>query len=56
MVDWKMTAAQREVMEATIGEQVALIKSIPAQYLSQVEGMVMRSVAAGGDQRPHPAH
>jgi uncharacterized protein with gpF-like domain len=49
MIDWKMTAAQNDVLSATIGEQVGLIKSIPSQYFTQIEGMVYRSVAAGGD-------
>jgi uncharacterized protein with gpF-like domain len=48
-VEFKMTAEQNNVLQATIGEQVGLIKSIPQQYLSQVEGSVMRSVAVGGD-------
>ena len=48
-IEWKMTAAQNDAMQATIGEQVGLIKSIPQQYLSQVEGFVMRSVATGRD-------
>ena len=49
LIDWKMTAAQNDALQATIGEQVGLIKSIPQRYLSQVEGMVMRSVATGRD-------
>lgn len=48
-VEFKMSAAQNDVMQATIGEQVGLIRSIPRQYLQQVEGMVMRSVAMGRD-------
>jgi len=48
-VDFKMTDAANDVMQATIGEQVGLIKSIASEYLSDVNGMVMRSVAAGGD-------
>lgn len=51
-VRWKMTKAATDVMKATIGEQVGLIKSIPSQYFTQVEGMVMRSVAAGRDLAP----
>jgi SPP1 gp7 family putative phage head morphogenesis protein len=34
-------------MRATVNANVALIKSIPQQYLHQVEGMVMRSVQEG---------
>lgn len=48
-VEWKMTQAQREVLAATVQENVALIKSIPAQYLQKVEGVVMRSVQTGRD-------
>ena len=48
-IDWKMTAAQRDIMQATISEQVNLIKSIPARYLSSVESSVMRAVQTGMD-------
>jgi uncharacterized protein with gpF-like domain len=48
-VEFKMTAAQRDILHATINQNVALIKSIPQQYLTQVEGAVMRSVQTGGD-------
>ena len=48
-VDWRMTAAMNDVMQATVGEQVGLIKSIPQECLAKVEGLVMRSVATGRD-------
>ena len=48
-VEFKMTAAQNDVMQAAIAENVALIKSIPQQVLGQVEGLVMRSVQVGRD-------
>lgn len=48
-VGFALTPEMRDVLAATINENVALIKSIPAQYLTEVEGMVMRSVATGGD-------
>lgn len=48
-VKFKMTAAQNDAYQAIIGENIALIKSIPQQYLVNVEGDVMRSVQAGGD-------
>lgn len=51
-VKFKMTRTMQDVMDATINEQVSLIKSIPQQYLTQVEGMVMRSVQAGRDLGP----
>ncbi len=48
-VPFKMTAAQKDIAQATINANVSLIKSIPKQYLLQVEGIVMRSVQHGGD-------
>jgi SPP1 gp7 family putative phage head morphogenesis protein len=48
-VEFTMSAAANDVMQATIGEQVGLIKSIASQHLSDVEGLVMRSVASGRD-------
>ena len=48
-VAFKMTPTMNDVMQATIGEQVGLIRSIGAQYLSEVQGLVMRSVTVGGD-------
>lgn len=48
-VEFKMTPVVRDIMQATIAEQVGLIKSIPEQYHSQVQGMVMRSVTTGRD-------
>ena len=46
-IDFKLTAAQRDVLNATVHENVSLIKSIPREYLTNVEGLVMRSVQAG---------
>jgi hypothetical protein len=48
-VEFRMTRAQNDVLQATIGENVSLIRSIPEQYLTQVEGYVMRSVQTGRD-------
>lgn len=48
-VEFKMTPAMRDVLDATVNQNVALIKSIPQQYLGQVEGAVMRSVQTGRD-------
>jgi SPP1 gp7 family putative phage head morphogenesis protein len=45
----KMTEAMRDVLNATVEENVSLIRSIPQQFHYQVEGLVMRSVAAGRD-------
>lgn len=49
-VPFKMTRAQNDALQAVIGENVGLIKSIPAKYLQQVEGIVMRATAIGRDQ------
>lgn len=48
-VRFKASRAQNDVVQATIGENVALIKSIPARYMTGVEGAVMRSVSTGRD-------
>lgn len=48
-VKWKMTKAQKDILEATIQANVSLIKSIPQEYLKNVEGAVMRSVQTGRD-------
>ena len=48
-VKFQMSKAMRNIINATVNQNVGLIKSIPQQYLSQVEGMVMRSVQTGRD-------
>lgn len=48
-VEFKMTPAIRDAFEASLAENVGLIKSIPERYLQQVEGVVMRSYASGRD-------
>lgn len=48
-VDFKMTPAVRDAFNASLAENVGLIRSIPEKYLQQVEGVVMRSYAAGRD-------
>jgi SPP1 gp7 family putative phage head morphogenesis protein len=48
-VEFKMTRAMRDIMAATVGQQVSLIKSIPSQYFTNIEGLVMRSVQTGRD-------
>jgi uncharacterized protein with gpF-like domain len=48
-VKFKMTPAMRDAFNATLEENVGLIKSIPQRYLSQVEGIVTRSYASGRD-------
>jgi hypothetical protein len=46
-VKFRMGGAARDVLKSTIAQNVSLIKSIPQQYLTQVEGAVMRSVQTG---------
>jgi uncharacterized protein with gpF-like domain len=48
-VEFKMTPATQDIFRATVQSNVELIKSIPAQYLTQVQGSVMRSVQTGRD-------
>lgn len=48
-VKFKMTPELRDIMKATVAENVSLIKSIGSEYHSQVEGLVMRSVTEGRD-------
>lgn len=48
-VRFKMTKAQNDAIQATIGENVSLIKSIAERHLTNVEGIVMRSVQEGRD-------
>lgn len=48
-VDFKMTRAVRDAFNASLAENVGLIRSIPEKYLQQVEGAVMRSYASGRD-------
>ena len=48
-VEFKMTPAMRDIADATIAENVSLIRSVPSQFFTQIEGIVYRSVTAGGD-------
>ena len=48
-VKFTPTKAMRDVMQGTVQANVALIKSIPEKYLTQVEGIVYRSVQTGRD-------
>ena len=48
-VRFQMTPAMRDILTATVNENVALIRSIPSQYAAQVAGSVYRSVTAGRD-------
>lgn len=48
-VSFRASPAVRDILQATIAENVALIKSIPRQHLAQVEVLVMNSVKEGRD-------
>src|ERR1700758_4317373 len=48
-VEWRMSPRVQSILEATIHQNVSLIRSIPEQYLAQVEQAVMRSVQTGRD-------
>lgn len=48
-IEFQTTKAIRDIMHATINANVNLIRSIPNQYLSKVEQLVMQSVQQGGD-------
>jgi SPP1 gp7 family putative phage head morphogenesis protein len=44
-----MTPAMADVLDATVAQNVALIKTIPQRYHAEIEGLVMRSVQTGRD-------
>ena len=48
-IEWRMTPAMKDILRATVEENVSLIKSIPSQHFDKIEGMVMRSVQTGRD-------
>jgi len=48
-VNVPLTQAQRDILAATVHENVSLIRSIPSRYFTEIEGMVMRSVQTGRD-------
>lgn len=50
-IQMQWTEAMSERQEAIIAENVSLIKSIPEKYFTEVEGMVYRAVAKGGDRK-----
>jgi SPP1 gp7 family putative phage head morphogenesis protein len=51
-VEFKLTMPMRDSINAIVAENVSLIRSIPSQFYTQVEGLVMRSVTAGRDLAP----
>jgi SPP1 gp7 family putative phage head morphogenesis protein len=48
-VKFTMSPAANDALQAVIGENVGLIKSIAQEHLSEVQGSLMRSVSRGGD-------
>lgn len=48
-VAFQMTPAMRTAYQAVLAENVGLIKSIAAEHLQQVQGIVLRGVSAGHD-------
>lgn len=48
-VEFTMTKPMRDVLDATMAENVSLIRSIGSEYHSDIEGIVMRSVTTGRD-------
>ena len=48
-VRFQMSESVKNAFEATLAENVGLIKSIASEHLTDVQGMVMRSVAQGRD-------
>jgi SPP1 gp7 family putative phage head morphogenesis protein len=43
------TPAQRDILQATVAQNIELIKSIPAENFADIQGMVMRSIQTGRD-------
>lgn len=48
-VNFRMTRTMNDVAQATVTANVSEIKSIPSEYFTEVEGLVMRSVQTGRD-------
>lgn len=48
-VKFQMTPIMRDAVNASIAENVSLIKSIPQKYFTEVEGTVMRGYTRGHD-------
>ncbi len=48
-VDFRLTAAMRDILDATVNANVSLIKSIPSKYFDSVEQIVARGVTTGND-------
>ena len=50
-INMQFTDAMIQKRDAIIAENVSLIRSIPEKYFTDVESMVFRSVAKGGDRK-----
>jgi uncharacterized protein with gpF-like domain len=50
-INMQWTEAMLQKRDAIIAENVALIRSIPEKYFTDIESMVFRSVAKGGDRK-----
>jgi uncharacterized protein with gpF-like domain len=48
-IKFRMSRTMHEALAATVGENVALIRSIPQKFFTDIEVEVMRSAAAGRD-------
>ena len=48
-VKFEMTPGVEQIYKASLAENIGLIKSIPREYLQQVEGIAMRSYTRGRD-------
>lgn len=46
-----MTAENSEFLKAAIKDNVALIKTIPAQYFDKIESAVQKSISVGGERK-----
>ncbi|MHB1952460.1 MAG: phage head morphogenesis protein [Sulfobacillus sp.] len=50
-IEFVLTPAMHDAFEASLAENVGLIRSIASEYLQQVEGIVMRNYLAGRNVR-----
>ena len=48
-VRFKLSAAQNDIVQATVAQNVALISNLADKHIADVEGLVMRSVQTGRD-------
>jgi len=50
-IKFELTPEMRVIVLPEIAKNVSLLQDIPSQYFAEVEGMVMRAIASGGDLR-----